>query len=122
MRDAVIAGRRYSPEGARGTIVWLHGGGWVFDGLEAGDAMCRILANSAGADVVAIDYRVAPSTGSRCRWMTAGTRCAGWPSTTTGRWCIGGDSAGGNMSAVCALRARDARRPAADSRRSSSTR
>ena len=60
VRDAVVAGRRYSPEGARGTIVWLHGGGWVFDGLESGDAMCRILANSAAADVVAIDYRVAP--------------------------------------------------------------
>ena len=44
VRDAVIAGRRYSPDGARGTIVWLHGGGWVFDGLESGDAMCRILA------------------------------------------------------------------------------
>jgi len=112
VRDAVIAGRRYSPDGARGTIVWLHGGGWVFDGLESGDAMCRILANSAGADVVAIDYRVAPEhpfpvplddCWDALRWVAG---------TDEGPLVVGGDSAGGNMSAVCSLRARDAGGPA----------
>ena len=111
VRDAVLAGRRYSPEGARGTIVWLHGGGWVFDGLESGDAMCRILANSAGADVVAIDYRVAPEhpfpvplddCWDALRWVAE---------HDDGPLVVGGDSAGGNMSAVCSVRARDAGGP-----------
>jgi hypothetical protein len=60
VRDAEIPGRRYRPAGAHGTIVWLHGGGWVMDGIEASDAMCRILATSAAATVVSVDYRVAP--------------------------------------------------------------
>ena len=34
--------------GRGGTIVWLHGGGWVIDGIEVGDAMCRILADIRG--------------------------------------------------------------------------
>ena len=112
VRDAVLAGRRYSPDGARGTIVWLHGGGWVLDGLDATDAMCRILANSAAADVVSVDYRVAPEhpfpvplddCWDALRWV-AGQH--------GGPLVIGGDSAGGNMAAVCALRARDAGAPA----------
>jgi acetyl esterase len=111
VRDAVIAGRRYSPDGARGTIVWLHGGGWVLDGLDACDAMCRILANSAAADVVAVDYRVAPEhpfpvplddCWDALRWVAG---------HGGGPLAVGGDSAGGNMSAVCALRARDAGGP-----------
>lgn len=112
VRDAVVAGRRYSPDGARGTIVWLHGGGWVFNGLDAGDAMCRILANAAGADVVAVDYRVAPEhpfpiplddCWDALRWVAE---------HDDGPLLVGGDSAGGNMSAVCSLRARDAGGPA----------
>jgi len=57
---AQIAARRYEPADARGTILWLHGGGWVLDGLEPSDAMCRILAESSGATVYSVDYRVAP--------------------------------------------------------------
>ena len=57
---AEIAGRRYAPREAHGTIVWLHSGGWVLDGLDGADAMCRILANAAGAQVVSVDCRVAP--------------------------------------------------------------
>jgi hypothetical protein len=40
--------------------VWLHGGGWVLDGIDSIDAMCRILAQSAAATVVSVDHRVAP--------------------------------------------------------------
>ncbi len=111
---AQLAARRYVPRDARGTIVWLHGGGWVLDGLESSDAVCRILANSAGASVVSVDYRVAPehrfpvaaddSFGALC-WIAAHLDERGWPLV------VGGDSAGGNLSAVCALRARDAGGP-----------
>ena len=49
-----------SPTGARGTIAYLHGGGWVMGNLDSVDAVCRALANEAGARVVSIDYRLAP--------------------------------------------------------------
>ena len=111
---AQIAGRRFRPAGARGTIVWLHGGGWVLDGIESSDAMCRILARSAAATVVSVDYRVAPEhpfpvpvddCWEALRWVAGGLGADGWPLV------IGGDSAGGNMSAVIARRARDAGGP-----------
>jgi acetyl esterase len=105
-----IAGRRYRPSGARGTIIWLHGGGWVLDGLDSCDAMCRILAESSGATVVSVDYRVAPEHPfptplddcyAALGWVAAGLEGDDWP------LALGGDSAGGNLTAVCALRARD---------------
>jgi acetyl esterase len=112
---ARIAARRYVPLAARGTIVWLHGGGWVLDGLDLCDAMCRILAESSGANVVAVDYRVAPEHRfptplddcfDALRWVADTLDDASRP------LIIGGDSAGGNMAAVCALRARDRSGPA----------
>jgi len=103
-----LPARRYEPAGARGAILWLHGGGWVLDGLELTDAMCRALANESGATVVSLDYRVAPEhrfpvalddSHDALRWVAA--QCAdGEP------LIVGGDSAGGNLAAVCALRAR----------------
>ena len=108
VRDAEIAGRRYRPAGAHGTIVWLHGGGWVMNGIEACDAMCRFLAASAAATVVSVDYRVAPEHPfpvpvddcfDALSWVAA--------LDDSSPLVVGGDSAGGNMAAVCALRARD---------------
>ncbi len=104
----IVPGRRYEPHGARGTIVWLHGGGWVLDGLEGTDAMCRMLANEAAATVVAVDYRVAPEhrfpaalddSWATLRWVAEQVGAAE-------PLIVGGDSAGGNLAAVCALRAR----------------
>jgi acetyl esterase len=76
--------------------------------------MCRILAQSAAASVVSVDYRVAPEhrfpvpledCWDALRWVSAGLTDEQWP------LLIGGDSAGGNMAAVCARRARDAGGP-----------
>jgi acetyl esterase len=103
-----LAARRYEPAGARGTIVWLHGGGWVLDGLELSDALCRTLANESGATVVSVDYRVAPEhrfpvalddSHDALRWVAVQI-------ADGGPLIVGGDSAGGNLAAVCALRAR----------------
>ena len=57
---AASASASTTPEDARGTIAYLHGGGWVLGNLESVDAVCRALANEAGARVVSIDYRLAP--------------------------------------------------------------
>jgi acetyl esterase len=103
-----LAARRYEPAGARGTIVWLHGGGWVLDGLELSDALCRTLANESGATVVSVDYRVAPEH----RFPVAlddGHDALRWVAVQIADGeplIVGGDSAGGNLAAVCALRAR----------------
>ena len=107
-----IPARRYRPDGAHGTIVWLHGGGWVLGEIAVSDAMCRILANSAGATVLSVGYRLAPEHPfpvpvddcfAALRWAAE---------NEAGALIVGGDSAGGNLSAVCAIRARDRGGPA----------
>jgi acetyl esterase len=110
---ATIPGRRYRPAGAHGTIAWLHGGGWVFDGLEGADAMCRALAQASGATVIDVDYRVAPEHPFPVP-LDDCFDALGWIAAHAdpGPLVLGGDSAGGNLSAVCALRARDHGGPA----------
>ena len=103
-----IPARRYVPADAAGVILWIHGGGWVICDLDTHDAMCRLLANESGCEVVAVDYRLAPEhpfpaplddCWDALRWVAeqAGEQPV----------IVAGDSAGGNMAAVCALRARD---------------
>jgi acetyl esterase len=103
-----IPARRYAPDGAAGVVLWIHGGGWVIGDLDSHDAMCRMLANASGCEVYAIDYRRAPEypfpapledSWDALQWVA--DRAGGQP------LIVGGDSAGGNMAAVCALRARD---------------
>lgn len=53
--------RLYRPEGAEGTLVYLHGGGWVMGTLDTYDSFCRTLANRSGATVAALDYSLAPA-------------------------------------------------------------
>lgn len=103
-----------SPSGA--TIVYLHGGGWVLGGLEVGDAVSRRMAVASGAMVVSIDYRLAPehpfptpvddAFEALC-WVSA-------TFDTRGGLVLVGDSSGGNLAAVCALRARDSGGPRID--------
>ena len=103
-----VGARRYVPGGAAGTIFWIHGGGWVICDLDTHDAVCRLLAVSSGCRVIAVDYRRAPEHPfpaplEDC-WdaLQAVAAAAG-----EAPLIIAGDSAGGNMSAACALRARD---------------
>jgi acetyl esterase len=103
-----IAARRYVPDDPAATILWLHGGGWVICDLDSHDAMCRMLANSSGCRVIAVDYRRAPEHPfpaplEDC-WDALGwvaSEYAGQP------LILGGDSAGGNLAAVCTRRACD---------------
>jgi acetyl esterase len=110
VRDGSIGARRYVPaDDAYSTlIVWLHGGGWVICDLDTHDAMCRILANEARATVVSVDYRLAPEH----RFPGPLNDCydaIGWLADEYDdrRLVVGGDSAGGNLTAACTLRARD---------------
>ena len=103
-----LPARRYEPDGAVGTVLWVHGGGWVICNLDTHDAMCRMLALGSGCRVIGIDYRLAPEhpfpapledAWEALRWVA--DQYAGQP------LILGGDSAGGNIAAVCAIRAYD---------------
>jgi acetyl esterase len=101
-------------QGARGVIVYLHGGGFVIGSIEQYDAAARKLAERTSCALVVPDYRLAPEH----RYPTAvddSYAALEWTASRlgdiTGRedapLIVAGDSAGGNLAAVIALRARD---------------
>ncbi|EME71825.1 esterase/lipase [Paramagnetospirillum caucaseum] len=112
--DIVIAGtvraRRYTPEGgprAKGLLLYFHGGGFVVGDLESHDPQCRALAAQSGSLVVAVDYRLAPEHPYPAA-IVDGIAALQWAAMEYADWSLGvaGDSAGGTMAAVLALRAR----------------
>jgi acetyl esterase len=108
--------RVYTPRGGTGPfplLVFFHGGGFVVCDLGTHDALCRNLCAGAGCVVASVDYRLAPehrfpAAPDDC---LAATRWAAEHAAELGadpaRVAVGGDSAGGNLAAVTALRARD---------------
>ena len=105
--------RVIEPSGeTRGGFVYLHGGGWVLGGLESHGPLCRALAARSGAAVIAVDYRLAPEHRYPAAVEDAWTATR-WASQRFAPLAIGGDSAGGNLAAAIALRARDAGLPLA---------
>ncbi|WCO67653.1 alpha/beta hydrolase [Iamia majanohamensis] len=113
--------RVYRPEGAPGPapiLVWYHGGGWVIGDLETTDGAARSFCHGAGAVVVSVDYRLAPEhpfpAGPEDAWaaLTWVADHAGEVGGDPARIAVGGDSAGGNLAALVALRARDEGGPA----------
>jgi len=121
--DATIAGqageipiRIYRPNGDTGEpgLVFYHGGGWTIGSLDSHDPECRKLAERSGCVVVAVDYRLAPEhpypaaiddSWAALQHIAAN---AGDFGIDAARLAVGGDSAGGNISAVMAIKARDA--------------
>jgi acetyl esterase len=107
--------RVYTPQG-RGpfpVVVFFHGGGWVLGDLDTHDPLCRSLCAGAGCTVVSVGYRLAPEHRfpaavddalAAVRWVAEhAAEVGGDPA----RIAVAGDSAGGNLSAVTALRLRD---------------
>jgi acetyl esterase len=107
--------RIYTPESAapRPALVYFHGGGWVLCNLDTHDVMCRAIANRAQAVVVSVDYRLAPEQKfpaavedcyAAAQWVVSNACALG---ADPRRIVVGGDSAGGNLAAVAAIRSRD---------------
>jgi acetyl esterase len=125
--DRAVAGpggdipvRLYRPEvaGTLPVVVYAHGGGWVIGDIETHDGLCRQLALGIPAVVVSVDYRRAPEhrfpaavedVGAVIDWVAAHAPEVG---ADAGRLAVAGDSAGGNLAAVAARRARDHGGPA----------
>jgi acetyl esterase/lipase len=103
--------------GTRPLVVYFHGGGFVLGELRMGDWLCSQVARNVGAVVVSVDYRLAP----RHRFPAAVDDCYAallWATENAGSLGAGGpvavmgESAGGNLSAVVSLLARDRGGPA----------
>jgi acetyl esterase len=99
--------RMYRPhDHGGGVVAYAHGGGWIMGTLGSYDTPLRALANASGAIVGSIDYRMAPEHRfpAAVDDMLAGVR---WLAANVGgRLAVAGDSAGGNLAAVAALRLR----------------
>ena len=103
-----IPARVYEPVAdPPGTVVFFHGGGWVIGDLDTWDAAVRHLANESGARVVSVDYRLAPEHPFPAAADDAHAATAWAAGEFGGPIVVAGDSAGGNLSAVTALRARE---------------
>lgn len=113
--DGTIGLRIYTPAGSGPfpLMMFFHGSGFVLCSLDTHDGMCRNLAAGIGCVVVSVDYRLAPEHKfpkgpDDC---LAATRWAADNAVELGidpaRIMVAGDSAGGNMAAVTALRIRD---------------
>ena len=94
-------------------LIYYHGGGWVLGNLESHDGVCRDIANAALCTVISVDYRLAPEAKfpaaaddsiAAAQWIHDNADALG---IDRNRLAVGGDSAGGNLSAVVALHARD---------------
>ena len=113
VRELIVAGstpaRLYTPIGlpeGSPLLVFLHGGGWVVGSLDSHDNTCRFLAETSGARVLSVDYRLAPehpfpagvqdALAAFDHAVTHAEELGADPTLVA----IGGDSAGGNLAAV----------------------
>jgi len=109
--------RSYTPVASGGeplpTLVFYHGGGFVIGDLDTHDGLCRMFANEAAVRVIAVDYRLAPEhkfpaavedAYAALEWIEANASELG---VDANRLAVGGDSAGGGLSAVVAQMAKE---------------
>lgn len=100
------------PEGApRGVYLHIHGGGWALGSPKYNDGENQRLAKACGLAVCSIEYRLAPEHPfpagpddcfAAAKWAIETLPWGDVP------YFIGGESAGGHLSAVTLLRLREA--------------
>lgn len=114
---ARLPGRLYAPQhapAAESLIVWLHGGGWYVGDIPTFDRLARTLANASGCKVLLVEYRLAPEhrwpvqvhdADATVRWVRS-REGAAQLGIDPARVAVGGDSAGGQLTAVAVRHAR----------------
>src|SRR5438874_10503057 len=107
--------RLYSPaeDAVLPVVVYFHGGGWCIGNITSHDGVCRKLATQSGLTVVSVDYRLAPEhvfpaavedSYAAAKWVADNAERL---RVDGSRMALAGDSAGGNLTAVTAIIARD---------------
>lgn len=95
-------------------LLYFHGGGFTVGSPETHEALCKRLAHLAHCAVVSLDYRLAPEhtfptahndAFDALKWLVQNATSLGLDAS---RIAIGGDSAGGTLTASTAIAARDA--------------
>ena len=94
-------------------IIYFHGGGWVLNFLDIYDASLSRLANQSGVTVISVNYQKAPEHPfptpfddcyATLLWVANNAEVL---SINRNRIFVAGDSAGANLAAAVAIKARD---------------
>ncbi|RTL26203.1 MAG: alpha/beta hydrolase [Burkholderiales bacterium] len=91
------------------TVLYFHGGGYFFCGLDTHRPTCAYLARTAEAQVLSVDYRMAPehvfpaAVDDAVAWWKELLRQGIKPESVV----FAGDSAGGGLALACMVAARD---------------
>ncbi|RPD55182.1 hypothetical protein L226DRAFT_575000 [Lentinus tigrinus ALCF2SS1-7] len=102
------------PEDTYPVLVWFHAGGWMLGGLESDDIHLRTVSVELKLAVLNVDYRHSPEytfpipfedSYTAVKWVVE--HAVELKVDLKKGFLVGGDSAGGNMSAAIALKARD---------------
>lgn len=105
-------------DGPRAALLWIHGGGMVMGRPEQANQWCSEVAAELGILVVSVDYRLAPEHPfpagvhdcyGALEWLHADADAL---DVDVERIAVGGDSAGGGLSASLCQLARDRGGPA----------
>ncbi|MDZ7629031.1 MAG: alpha/beta hydrolase [Parvularculaceae bacterium] len=95
----------------RPTLVYYHGGGFIYGDLDSHDQLCRRLARIGDLRVISVEYRLAPEApfpaAVEDAWaaLSAIIDRAKELGVDPDRIAVGGDSAGANLATVAARRA-----------------
>ncbi|MGY0386097.1 alpha/beta hydrolase [Nocardioides sp. WG-D5] len=97
---------------SRGLILFFHGGGFVIGSRASYTAPARMFAHGTGADVVSVEYRLAPDApfpaaqdDAVAAWRYVVAHAADW-GVDPHRIVVAGESAGGNIAAVLSQQVR----------------
>jgi acetyl esterase len=117
-RDGAVTLRVLVPDQPpRGVMVYYHGGGWVLGSMDESETVARKLAERTSCVVVLVEYRLAPEhryptavddSYAALEWVAEHLREIAGKDVPL---IVAGDSSGGNLAAVVAVRARDRRGP-----------
>lgn len=104
--------RIIAPDNPRGVYLHIHGGGWVLGAADMQDPLLERIADGAGLVVVSVEYRLAPEhvypagpddCEAAALWLARNAKAEFGTEALT----VGGESAGGHLSAVTVIRMRD---------------